>query len=363
MDMPPAVALAFFGKLDSAAALMGGVGASEVHEWRIGTLFSGSDIAMFVAHYQCVLWRKVHGVNIEPKCVFQAELDEDKRRHLISHTPALHTFGDVAQLTSQRRLHCYRTQQDVLLPWAHTLIAGFPCTSRSKMNKSAHTHKTCVQDAVGTTGTGFASTKAVIALQRPRLIILENVPALQEKPDPESMSDAEYIVAELQALGYWSKWFCFDAKEFGSLASRQRIYLVGVLHLPQSAIKEAESFAHEVFCAVKHDPLESSAFVCHDRDKLVSVRLKYRFLAMKGKQKSSENASFRDEHFEVFKFARLVRALKLRIPYTHTPSSEPSTDVNETSVGKLSTNPSLTYDEGLFERVCGGVVLIATLLS
>ena len=207
MDMPPAVALAFFGKLDLAAAFMGRVGASEVHEWRIGTLFSGSDIAMFVAHYQCVLWRKVHGVNIEPKCVFQAELDEEKRQHLISHTPALHTFGDVAQFTSQRRLHCYRTQQDVLLPWAHTLIAGFPCKTRSKMNKSAHTHKTCVQDEVGTTGTGFASTTAVIAVQRPRLIILENAPALQEKPDPESMSDAEYIVAELQALGYWSKWF------------------------------------------------------------------------------------------------------------------------------------------------------------
>ena len=84
---------------------------------------------------------------------------------------------------------------------------------------------------------------------------------------------------------------------------------------------------------------------------------------MKGNQKSSENASFRDEHFEVFKFARLVRALKLRIPYTHTPSGEPPTNVNEKSVGKLSTNPSLTYDEGLFERVCGGVVLIATLLS
>jgi site-specific DNA-cytosine methylase len=178
------------------------------------------------------------------------------------------------------------------------------------MNKAAHTQKTCVQDAVGTTGTGFATTKGVIAMQRPRLVILENVPTLQERPDPESMSDAEYIVAELQALGYWSKWFRFDAREFGSLPCRERIYLVGVLNLPQSAMQEAESLAHEVFCAAKRGALDSSEFVCHDRIRLVSARNELRFAGMKAKQKNSDNASFRDEHFELFKFARFMELLK-----------------------------------------------------
>ena len=200
--------------------------AGQKYVWHVGSLFSGSDIALVVGHYVCALWKTIAGVDVEIQCVFQVEKDEEKRAHLLNHTCATHTFDDVSKVASQQRLHCFRTNQDVLLPWAHTLFSGFPCTNRAKTSRTSHLSKGCVQKGTGVTGKGFGDTFAIVERHRPRLVILENVVGLLEQPgedDPEEVSDADWIVEQFVSIGYWAAWFRFDAREYGSFVVRERI--------------------------------------------------------------------------------------------------------------------------------------------
>ena len=61
----------------------------------------------------------------------------------------------------------------------------------------------------------------------PAVILLENVAARVQKASASSTSDAEYTVERFMTLGYFVKFFEFDAECHGSLAAWTRVYFVG----------------------------------------------------------------------------------------------------------------------------------------
>ena len=276
------------------------------YDWLVGSLYSGSDIGMTVVNYQCAMWKQMLGVRVVPKCVYQVELNPEKRRHLMEHTVALHTFDDVAKVVNEQRQYCFRQKRDVVMPWAHTLMAGFPCTTRARTSRKGHEGKGCVQRAEGETGAGFGEVKKFIISTKPRLVILENVIGLMEQPsesDAEDVSDADFILQELWKGGYWCHWFRFDAHNYGSPAVRERIYMIGILGKPAST--DALTLAHDIFRSLKRDPVPMQNFVEQNSVARQRISAQIRMPQVTPKAKQSESATFRDEHLELFRCAHI----------------------------------------------------------
>ena len=155
------------------------------------------------------------------------------------------------------------------------------------------------------TGKGFGDTFAIVERHRPRLVILDNVVGLLEQPgedDPEEDADADWIVEQFVSIGYWAAWFRFDAREYGSFVVRERIYCIAVLHVDSANVS---SFAHDVLCGLKHEPLSVWQFLPEDPVRARRVSQGIRMPSMQAKQRGSDAANVRDEQFELCRVARL----------------------------------------------------------
>ena len=156
----------------------------KTYEWTIGSLYSGCGIVGIVAKIISALVKRFRAIEVSVWVVYQVEHNDEKRQHLLNHTNADHTFKDVDKLHEGPRHWCYRVHDYVRMPWQHTLTAGFPCTSRTPMNKRSSEFKSCCQDSTGATGQGWNSTKKMIETQVPNLVILENIIQLMESRLP-----------------------------------------------------------------------------------------------------------------------------------------------------------------------------------
>lgn len=96
------------------------------------------------------------------------------------------------------------------------------------MSSKAKANKDCLQkgDMEAETTFTYVHIFTYIKKHRPFLFQLENVRQIMSKGDFDK-SDAEWIVSEFRAIGYWVSWFLFDSMDFGSIAARTRVYFLG----------------------------------------------------------------------------------------------------------------------------------------
>jgi hypothetical protein len=80
----------------------------------------------------------------------------------------------------------------------------------------------------GETGQSWADCHAYLRIAKPRMIILENVVALEQVSNEVESSDAQHIIEELSKLQYAARWTHVKAQLHGSFARRERIYLLGL---------------------------------------------------------------------------------------------------------------------------------------
>ena len=114
------------------------------------------------------------------------------------------------------QVKCLLSGEMKLVPDADIFIAGFPCQLKSKLNKNSKDNKHCIKEKTGTTGEGFESIRMFIEKNRPRLVILENVPEVANHGEGKYMADAftnaGYIICHLNV----------DATDYGSVVARKR---------------------------------------------------------------------------------------------------------------------------------------------
>ena len=67
---------------------------------------------------------------------------------------------------------------------------------------------------------------------------MENVKELTEKSAVGS-SDADLVVSQIQAKGYFAMQSILEALDYGSLARRKRIWFIAVLRNPTLATSDA----------------------------------------------------------------------------------------------------------------------------
>lgn len=296
MSLAPATALSLKRGAAKAADAWQHVGESGRSEWRIGTLYAGCDIVMHVVGSICAMAESMWGLAIEPRCVFQVEKDESKREHLLSQTAADHLFDSCEDVADGKRAWCYRQLDHIRAPWAHTMIAGFPCTSRSKLNRGRAETVGCCQASEGATGEGYRTVSKCIRQHRPKVVILENVLGLSQASNSGDKSDSSFIEDDLASMGYWGEWVIVQATEYGSPVERERMFFLGV-HEAHDPDGSAGSLLREVMRGLKSDPLDARA--C-----LVAPSWA-RGVQLPAKRAASAKAGYRDEHFELFRLANL----------------------------------------------------------
>ena len=108
-------------------------------------------------------------------------------------------------------------------------IAGFVCKARSRLNSKASQNKGCVQAGAASTGKSFRSVAEYIKKHRPAGVVLENLQTLLESGEEGALPDSDYITQFLQCLGYLAQAFFMDARSYGSIPRRERVFWVAIL--------------------------------------------------------------------------------------------------------------------------------------
>jgi len=171
---------------------------------KIGSLFSG------VGGLELGLERAGLG-----RTVWQCECEAYPRRVLAKHWPDAHRFRDVTMLPAiiregrQRGRGPWRDEFD-----ADIICGGFPCQDLSVAGKGSGLD--------GARSGLFWCLMRVVRLVRPRIIVLENVPALIPR-------GLDRVLGALVEAGYDSEWAVVSAGSVGAPHRRERVFVVACL--------------------------------------------------------------------------------------------------------------------------------------
>lgn len=116
-----------------------------------------------------------------------------------------------------------------VIPSFNVLSAGFPCQPFSVVNRTASAgeahHSYDLKDEV----------VRVITERRPAIVLLENVPGLVSSKHRHYFNR---ILSDLKAIGYTVKWALLNARNFGVVQSRLRLFIVGFLNSESAELFE-----------------------------------------------------------------------------------------------------------------------------
>ena len=196
---------------------------------KIGSMFSGCDILDPVLGTLADVWARLYDVVFPYNIVFACERDEAKvqfLRHVFAPSRLFRDAQELGNLTA----YCLTEEAMVPVPYTDLLVAGFPCTSRSSLSVHAARNKGCVAAGTSATGEGFAAVLGYIDSCKPKFVLLENVPGLAQSSGGSGVggegSDADFVVAQLRSRSYWATQVTLEARDYGSFATRSRIYFV-----------------------------------------------------------------------------------------------------------------------------------------
>ena len=221
-----------------------------LNEQKMSSACSGCDIAYICASELLAYWSKELCVPCKLEHGFACEHSREKQLFLKTQYALQDLFHDVSDLQKLRATDVLTGRQSYVSTCA-IFTAGFSCKSRTPLSSKSAANRNCLQNhqADAETSYTFDHILAYIQKHAPQICILENVPALLQK-DQSAVSDAEWIVTQLEAAGYSARFWKFAAEDFGSRACRTRIYFLAWL-LP--SLEDPEK---EVCCATLQQHLQ-----------------------------------------------------------------------------------------------------------
>lgn len=141
----------------------------------------------------------------------------------------------------------------------------------------------------------------------PEVLVMENIPELAN--GEPGTTDMDTIGKELTAMDYWFWWHVFDAADYGSCATRSRVYGLAV-HRRADASGELRHLAHTMMAATHMGmtPFTIDQFVVMDDLQRRAYMMIPAFSDSPDKQArevqkedKKEDMKFRDEHNEFFR--------------------------------------------------------------
>jgi len=139
-------------------------------------------------------------------CIGFSEIDKYAIETYKKHFPHHKAYGDAKKINPEEL-------QDFDM-----LCGGFPCQSFSIAGK-----RKGFQD---TRGTLFHEICRIVAVKKPRLLLLENVKGLLSADNGRCFAT---ILTSLDELGYSCEWQVLNSKHFGVPQNRERVFIIGHL--------------------------------------------------------------------------------------------------------------------------------------
>ena len=165
------------------------------------TAFAGCDITVKVVRLLQEHINEVLGTHVELSHVWACEKNPQKQQFLKDQFSPRLLFNDFAEVSSDSAYDVVSGSKQIV-PYAEILFAGFPCTSKSPMNRQRGQNSHCVQDCTASTGIGFQLILAHLTACSPQIVVLENVPTLAAN------GEDTYIMEQLAQCGYWCRAWC-----------------------------------------------------------------------------------------------------------------------------------------------------------
>jgi site-specific DNA-cytosine methylase len=230
------------------------------------TLCSGTDCpALAIKAFDEALAEDAACAIVAAQQEFACESNVNKRMFLSRMCPQIPLiFKDVAELSgASAQDHLSGKAQCV--PRVEGTIGGFPCTDVSRLNGRARTaeNTACVSSASLRTGFVFDRICAYVKSRRPefRWLVLENVQALAQSGPDGGASNLDVCCQRLQEeLNFVVLVFFLDARDFGRVHSRRRLYLVCICRAMLGEAKVQEQDVVELMTSamarfVGHEPI------------------------------------------------------------------------------------------------------------
>jgi DNA (cytosine-5)-methyltransferase 1 len=159
------------------------------------------------------------------ECAMQCEIDRDCNRVLRRQFPDTPRLDNVLRLRSLiEAKHARRIRAKLPVHGVDLVTGGFPCQDVSVAGRRAGL-------AGARSGLWFVFRR-IIAILRPRWLLIENVPGLLSSHRGRDMGA---ILGAMGRLGYGWAYRSFDAQYFALAQRRDRVFIVGCLGNPRAA--------------------------------------------------------------------------------------------------------------------------------
>ena len=159
-----------------------------------------------IGGFELGIERAAEKANVSIECVGHSEIDKFAENVYRRHLTGNKNYGDITKINESELL-----EFDIL-------VGGFPCQSYSSAGKQRG-----LEDERGQL---FYDLVRIIKEKQPRVIVLENVPALLSNNGGRSFAA---ILNELEELGFCIEWQVCDSSHFGVPQTRKRLIIVGFL--------------------------------------------------------------------------------------------------------------------------------------
>lgn len=146
------------------------------------------------------------GIGEKGECVGFSEINPYATKIYRQHFPNHPELGDITKIDPAK------------LPDFDLLVGGFPCQAFSVAGKR--------RGFADTRGTLFFEIARILAIKKPRLLLLENVKGLISH---DKQNTFRVILQTLDELGYDLQWQVLNSKNHGVPQNRERVYIVGHL--------------------------------------------------------------------------------------------------------------------------------------
>lgn len=168
---------------------------------KLGSLFSG------IGGFELGLERAIPGL----ETIWQVEQDKFCQKVLSKHWPNAKIYDDVRNINKNN------------VEPVDILCGGFPCQDISVVGKGKGINE-------GKKSSLWWEMQRIISELRPRIVVLENVPAITFR----GMSD---VLGSLSEIGYDAEWCIISARQFGAPHLRKRWFCVAYPNGSSDAIR------------------------------------------------------------------------------------------------------------------------------
>lgn len=167
-----------------------------------------------VGGFELGIERAAKATNIDIKCIGHSEIDKFAENVYQKHYKGNKNYGDIKKINPEE------------LPDFDILVGGFPCQSYSTAGK-----RKGLDDERGQL---FFDLARIIRTKQPRLVVLENVPALLSHNKGKTFAR---ILCEMAEMGLYVEWFICNSSDHRVPQERKRLIIIGIFgKMPSSPL-------------------------------------------------------------------------------------------------------------------------------